>query len=222
VGTPKRSGAFDPQELLQRIDRGKTARTYQHGQLVFSQGDAADAVFYVGRGRVELTVVSPHGRHAVIGLLRQGSFFGEGCMAGQRVRRSTASSLRASRVMRVDRRAMVAVLNQEPELAAHFIAYLLSRNLRIEEDLLDQLFTPSETRLARVLLVLARFVKEPGPERMIPRLSHDALATMVGTTRSRVAYIMGRFRRMGFIHYDGGPRGGLLVHSALLTVVLRD
>ena len=222
MGTPKGSEGPDPQRLLQRIDGGQAARAYHDGQVVFSQGDAADAVFYIGRGRVRLTVVSPQGKQAVIGVVRQGSFFGEGCLAGQRLRRSTASSLRASRIMRVDRRAMVAVLHQEPELAELFIADLLSRNVRIEQDLVDQHFNSSEKRLARVLLVLAQFGKEPRPERVIPRVSHDALAAMVGTTRSRVAYFMSRFRKMGFIHYDGGLRGGLQVHSALLTVVLRD
>jgi CRP-like cAMP-binding protein len=219
---PKGSEVLDPEQLLQRIDRGKTARAYQHGEVVFSQGEAADAVFYVGRGRVKLTVVSPQGRKAVIGVVRQGSFLGEGCLAGQRHRKSTASSLRASRVIRVDRHAMVTVLHQESQLAELFIAYLLSRNLRIEEHLVNQLFNSSERRLARALLLLAQFGEEPSPERVIPRVSHDALALMVGISRSRVTHFMSRFKRMGFIHYGGDLRGGLRVHSALLTVMASD
>lgn len=211
--------AFDPETFLTRIEtRKKTTRAYRKKQVVFSQGDTADAVFFVQSGQVRLTVVSSRGKEAVIGVLEPGSFFGEGCLAGQPRRMSTASATQASSIMRVGKSAMVRLLHREPEFAELFIAYLLSRNVRIEEDLVDQLFNSSEKRLARVLLLLAHFGKESRPESVIPKVSQETLAAMVGTTRSRVSFFMNRFRKLGFIHYNGGLR----VHSALLTVVLRD
>jgi CRP/FNR family cyclic AMP-dependent transcriptional regulator len=210
--------AFDPKAFLTRIESGKTTRDYRNKQLVFSQGDAADAVFYIQSGKVKLTVVSTRGKEAVIGVMERGSFFGEGCLAGQPLRMATASAIQAASIIRVDRSTMVRMLHQEPEFAELFTAYLLSRNVRIEEDLVDQLFNSSEKRLARILLLLAHFGKESKPESVIPKVSQETLAAMVGTTRSRVSYFMNRFRKMGFIHYNGG----LQVHSALLTVVLRD
>ena len=210
--------AFDPKAFLTRIEQGKTTREYRNKQVVFSQGDAADAVFFIQSGKVKLTVVSTRGKEAVIGVLERGSFFGEGCLAGQPLRMSTASAIQASSVIRVGKSTMVRVLHQEPEFAELFTAYLLSRNVRIEEDLVDQLFNSSEKRLARILLLLAHFGKEPRPEIVIPKVSQETLAAMVGTTRSRVSHFMNRFRKMGFIHYNGG----LQVHSGLLSVVLRD
>jgi len=210
--------AFDPKAFLTRIEQGKTTREYRNKQVVFSQGDPANAVFFVRSGKVKLTVVSTRGREAVVGILERGSFFGEGCLAGQPLRMSTASAIQASNVVRVDKSTMVRVLHQEPEFAELFTAYLLSRNVRIEEDLVDQLFNSSEKRLARILLLLSHFGKDSMPESVIPRVSQETLASMVGTTRSRVSYFMNRFRKMGFIHYNGG----LQVHSGLLTVVLRD
>jgi CRP/FNR family transcriptional regulator, cyclic AMP receptor protein len=210
--------AFDPKSVLTRIEKGKTTREYHDKEIVFSQGDAADAVFFIQRGRVKLTVVSARGKEAVIGVLEQGSFFGEGCLAGQPVRMASASATEPCRITRVGRSTMVRLLHREPEFAESFIAYLLSRNVRIEEDLVDQLFNSSEKRLARILLLLAHFGKESRPETVIPKVSQETLAAMVGTTRSRVSYFMNRFRKLGFIHYNGGLR----VHSALLTVVLRD
>jgi CRP/FNR family cyclic AMP-dependent transcriptional regulator len=210
--------AFDPKAFLTRIDSGKTTREYRSKQLVFSQGDAADAVFFLVSGKVKLAVVSTRGKEAVIGVLERGSFFGEGCLAGQPLRMATASAIQPSSIIRVSRSTMVRVLHREPAFAELFIAYLLSRNVRIEEDLVDQLFNSSEKRLARILLLLAHFGKESRPESVIPKVSQETLAAMVGTTRSRVSYFMNRFRKMGFIHYNGG----LQVHSALLTVVLRD
>jgi CRP-like cAMP-binding protein len=210
--------AFDPNVFLTRIENGKTTREYRNKQVVFSQGDPADAVFYVQSGKVKLTVVSTRGKEAVIGVLERESFFGEGCLAAQPLRMSTASAIQRSRIVRVGRSTMVRLLHREPEFAELFTAYLLSRNVRIEEDLVDQLFNSSEKRLARVLLLLAHFGKESRPESVIPKVSQETLAAMVGTTRSRVSYFMNRFRKMGFIHYNGG----LQVHSALLTVVLRD
>ena len=210
--------AFDPRAFLTRIEDAKTMREYRTRQVVFSQGDAADAVFYIQSGKVKLTVVSTRGKQAVIGVLERGSFFGEGCLAAQPLRMSTASAIQASSIVRVGKSTMVRLLHQEPEFAELFTAYLLSRNVRIEEDLVDQLFNSSEKRLARILLLLAHFGKESKPENVIPKVSQETLAAMVGTTRSRVSYFMNRFRKMGFIHYNGG----LQVHSALLTVVLRD
>jgi CRP/FNR family cyclic AMP-dependent transcriptional regulator len=212
--------AVDPIAFLAGTEDGKTTREYRSKQVVFSQGDAADAVFYIESGKVQLTVVSARGKEAVIGVLERGSFFGEGCLAAQPLRMSTASATQPSSIIRVDRSTMVRLLHREPEFAELFTAYLLSRNVRIEEDLVDQLFNSSEKRLARVLLLLAHFGKDSRPER-IPKVSQETLAAMVGTTRSRVSYFMNRFRKMGFIHYNGYG-GGLQVHSGLLTVVLRD
>jgi CRP/FNR family transcriptional regulator, cyclic AMP receptor protein len=209
---------FDPKAFLTRIETGKTTRDYRSRQAIFSQGDPADAVFFIQSGKVKLTVVSTRGKEAVIGVLDRGSFFGEGCLAGQPLRMATASTMQSSSIIRVLKGTMVRVLHQEPEFAELFTAYLLSRNVRIEEDLVDQLFNSSEKRLARILLLLAHFGKESRPETVIPKVSQETLAAMVGTTRSRVSHFMNRFRKMGFIHYNGG----LQVHSALLSVVLRD
>jgi CRP-like cAMP-binding protein len=215
---PKTSRSFDPKALLSKIKVGKTTREYRAQETVFRQGDVADAVFYIQTGRVKLNVVSPRGKEAVIAILERGTFFGEGCLAGQPVRMSTASALQASTIVRLEKKTTIDLLHREAGFAEVFIAYLLSRNVRIEEDLVDQLFNSSEKRLARILLLLAHFGKESRPETVVPKVSQDTLAAMVGTTRSRVNYFMNRFRKMGFIHYNGG----LQVHSALLTVVLRD
>jgi CRP/FNR family cyclic AMP-dependent transcriptional regulator len=213
--------ASDPIAFLTGIENGKTTREYRNKEVVFSPGDAADAVFYIQSGKVQLTVVSTRGKEAVIGVLERGSFFGEGCLTAQPLRMSTASATQPSRIARVGRSTMLRLLHREPEFAELFTAYLLSRNVRIEEDLVDQLFNSSEKRLARTLLLLAHFGREPRAESVIPKVSQETLAAMVGTTRSRVSYFMNRFRKMGFIHYNG-YNGGLQVHSALLTVVLRD
>jgi CRP/FNR family transcriptional regulator, cyclic AMP receptor protein len=212
------AAAFDPTPFLAKLGKGRTTRPYRNKQLVFSQGDAADAVFFIESGKVKLSVVSTRGKEAVIGVLEQGSFFGEGCLAGQPLRMSTASAIQACSITRVGRTTMVRLLHREPEFAELFMTYLLSRNVRIEEDLVDQLFNSSEKRLARILLLLAHFGKEPRPETVIPKVSQETLAAMVGTTRSRVSYFMNRFRKLGFIEYNGG----LQVHGGLLSVVLRD
>jgi CRP/FNR family cyclic AMP-dependent transcriptional regulator len=214
----KAASGFDHGVFLAKVGKAKTVRDYRPKQVVFAQGDPADAVFYVQSGKVKLTVLSTHGKQAVIALLEEGDFFGEGCLASQPLRMSTANAMQPSAIVRVDKQAMVGLLRREPEFAALFIAYLLSRNVRIEEDLVDQLFNSSEKRLARLLLLLAHFGKESKPEPVLPKVSQETLAAMIGTTRSRVSYFMNRFRKMGFIHYNGG----LNVHSALLTVVLRD
>jgi CRP-like cAMP-binding protein len=209
---------FDSAAFLTKIGTGKTTRDYRSKQVVFAQGDAADAVYFLQTGKIQLSVVSTRGKEAVIGIMERGSFFGEGSLAGQPLRMSTATAVQAASVVRVARATMVRLLHREPEFAEDFIAYLLSRNARIEEDLVDQLFNSSEKRLARILLLLAHFGKESKPESVIPKLSQETLASMVGTTRARVSYFMNRFRKMGFIEYNGGMH----VHSGLLTVVLRD
>jgi CRP/FNR family transcriptional regulator, cyclic AMP receptor protein len=209
---------FDHGVFLTKVGSGKTIREYRAKQAVFSQGDTADAVFYVQSGKVKLTVLSAHGKQAVIAILEQGDFFGEGCLTSQSLRMSTASAIQPSTILRVAKETMVSLLRREPEFAERFIAYLLSRNVRIEEDLVDHLFNSSEKRLARLLLLLAHIGKDSKPELVLPKVSQETLAAMVGTTRSRVSFFMNRFRKMGFIHYNGG----LNVHSALLTVVLRD
>ena len=191
-------------------------------QVIFAQGDGADAVFFIEKGRIRLTVVSTRGKEAVIGVLERGSFFGEGSLAGQPLRMATATTIEASTITRVARTTMVRLLHREPEFAELFIAYLLLRNVRIEEDLVDQLFNSSEKRLARILRLLSHFGKEATTEAVVPKVSQETLAAMVGTTRSRVSYFMNRFRKMGFIQYNGGRHGGLHVNRALLTVVLRD
>ena len=191
-------------------------------QTIFAQGDPADAVFYLQTGKVRLTVVSKNGKEATIGILSDGSFFGEGSLAGQPLRMGSATAMTDCAVLRIEKQAMVDTLHREHTLSDLFVAYLLTRNIRYEEDLVDQLFNSSEKRLARVLLMLAHFGKEGKPESVIPKISQETLAEMVGTTRSRVSFFMNRFRKLGFIDYAGGAEGGLQVHSSLLNVVLHD
>ena len=185
---------------------------------IFAQGDPADAIFYLQTGKVRLTVVSKTGKEATIGILSDGSFFGEGSLAGQALRMGSATAMMDCAALRIDRKAMVDALHREHTLSDLFVAYLLARNIRYEEDLVDQLFNSSEKRLARVLLMLAHFGKEGVPETVVPKISQETLAEMVGTTRSRVSFFMNRFRKLRFIHYNGG----LQVHSSLLNVVLHD
>ena len=175
-------------------------------------------MYYIQAGRVKLSVVSTQGKEAIVAILEPGSFLGEGCLAGQPLRMATARAVEPATIVRVEKSTMVRLLHREPEFAEHFIAYLLSRNVRIEEDLVDQLFNSSEKRLARLLLLLAHYGKDSKPEPVVAKVSQETLAAMIGTTRSRVSYFMNRFRKLGFIHYNGG----LHVHSSLLTVILRD
>ena len=210
---------FDADALFARIREGKATREYAAKQTIFSQGDPADAVFFIQAGQVKLTIVSGQGKEAVIAILDHGAFFGEGCLAAQPLRMATATADGPASVVRVAKKTMVELLHDEPEFAEMFTAYLLYRNVRIEEDLVDQLFNSSEKRLARILLLLAHFGKESKPEIVIPKIGQDTLAAMIGTTRSRVSFFMNRFRKMGLIDYDGG---GLTVHSSLLNVVLHD
>jgi len=217
--SPKRPAAFDPRLLLTKLTDGKTSREYQGGEFVFSQGDTGDAVFYIQGGKVKLTVVSKRGKEAVVAILPEGSFLGEGCLAGRPLRMSTASAVQRSTVIRVEKETMIRLLHQEPEFAERFVAYLLSRNIRMEEDLVDQLFNSSEKRLARLLLLLANFGQESKPIPVVAKMSQGTLAEMIGTTRSRVSFFMNRFRKLGFIDYNGG---GMHVHSSLVSVVLHD
>src|SRR6266850_83136 len=209
---------IDPKALLATVGARRTTRAYPEGQAIFSQGDRADAVYFLEEGKVKLTVLSRQGKQAVIALLGPGHFFGEGCIAGQPLRMSTATATADSSITLLPKAAMLRALHEDAEFSENFTMYLLSRNIRIEEDLVDQLFNSSEKRLARLLLLLANFGKEGKPERVIPKVSQEALAEMIGTTRSRVSFFMNKFRKLGFIEYNGG----LSVHSSLLNVVLHD
>lgn len=218
-GGQGRIDSFDPRLLLTKLSTGKTSHAYLADETVFSQGDPADAVFYIQRGKMKLTVVSKSGKEAVVAILPEASFFGEGCLAGQPLRMATASADQPSTILRVEKQAMVALLHRDPEFAERFLAYLLSRNMRMEADLVDHLFNSSEKRLARLLLLMANFGQESKPIPLIAKMSQETLAEMIGTTRSRVSYFMNRFREMGFIDYSGG---GMQVNSSLVSVVLHD
>ena len=218
----KKSREFDPKTFLATIGVGRKLLAVPAKQTIFAQGDSADCVFYIQKGKVRLTVVSKIGKEATIGILGEGSFFGEGSLAGQLLRMGSATAMTDCEVLRVEKKAMMEALHREHTFSDLFVAYLLARNIRYEEDLVDQLFNSSEKRLARVLLLLAHFGKEGIPETVVPKISQETLAEMVGTTRSRVSFFMNRFRKLGFIHYAGGVEGGLQVHSSLLNVVLHD
>jgi CRP/FNR family cyclic AMP-dependent transcriptional regulator len=215
---PKVKATFDAKTLLAAVGQGSAARDYQKTQAVFTQGDRADAVFFVQRGKVKLTVLSRQGKQAVIALLGPGDFFGEGCLAGQPVRMATATAMTESAIVRLAKQTMIRALHRDTVFSELFTTYLLSRNIRMEEDLVDQLFNSSEKRLARILLLLANFGKEGHPEPVVPKISQETLAEMVGTTRSRISHFMNKFRKMGFVEYNGR----LEVHSSLLHVVLHD
>jgi CRP/FNR family transcriptional regulator, cyclic AMP receptor protein len=214
----KKGRPFDPNTFLATIGDGRRMVAVPKKQTIYTQGDEADAVFYIQKGKVRLTVVSKTGKEATIAILDEGNFFGEGALAGQVRRMGSAAAMTACEVLRVDKKAMMEALHREHAFSDMFVAYLLSRNIRYEEDLVDQLFNSSEKRLARILLLLAHFGKESTPEAVVPKISQETLAEMVGTTRSRVSFFMNRFRKLGFIHYNGG----LQVHSSLLNVVLHD
>lgn len=210
--------AFDPKEFLAKVGDGKTILEVRKGQIVFAQGDAADTVFYVQKGRVKVVVISEQGKEAVVGILEPGQFFGEGCMNGHSVRIATTTAMEDCLLTAITKTAMLAALHDQPKFSEMFMAYLLTRNSRIEEDLIDQLFNSSEKRLARLLLLLANFGKEGSPQPINPNISQETLAEMIGTTRSRVSYFMNKFRKLGFISYNGK----IEVHSSLLNAVLYD
>jgi CRP-like cAMP-binding protein len=215
----KKKRDFDPREFLATIGEGRKAVVFPKKQTIFTQGDAADTVFYVQEGKVRLTVVSKIGKEATLGILSDGEFFGEGGLAGQPLRMGSATAMTDCELLQIDKAAMMLALHREHTFSDLFVAYLLARNIRYEEDLVDQLFNSSEKRLARILLLLAHFGKEGAPETVIPKISQETLAEMIGTTRSRVSFFMNRFRKLGFIDYGGS---GLQVHSSLLNIVLHD
>jgi CRP/FNR family transcriptional regulator, cyclic AMP receptor protein len=214
----KNEHEFDPNTFLATIGEGRKIVAVLKKQRIYTQGDRADAVFYVQKGRVRLTVVSKSGKEATIGIVSERNFFGEGALAGQLLRMGSAAAMTDCDLLRVDKKVMMGALHREHAFSDMFVAYLLARNIRYEEDLVDQLFNSSEKRLARILLLLAHFGKETIPDAVVPQISQETLAEMIGTTRSRVSFFMNRFRKLGFIQYNGG----LKVHSSLLNVVLHD
>jgi CRP/FNR family cyclic AMP-dependent transcriptional regulator len=216
--TQSQKQGFDPNRFLREGGKGRTIVTLDVGKVIFAQGDSADAVFYIQKGKVKLTVVSKGGKEAVIAVLSGGDYFGEGCLAAQQLRMATATAMSPCSVMRLEKALVVQVLRQEPVFSELLLSYMLTRAIRIEEDLVDQLFNSSEKRLARALLLLANFGKEGKPETIIPKVSQETLAEMIGTTRSRVSFFMNKFRKLGFIEYNGT----LEVHSSLLNVILHD
>jgi CRP-like cAMP-binding protein len=212
------SHSLSSRKLLDFVAPEGVRLEYKRRSTVFSQGDPADSVFYILKGRIKVTVVSKEGKRAIVALLDSGSFFGEGCLAGQPRRMASASAGSDCLLLKVEKKAIVRLLQEQPEFSALFVSFLLARNIRYEEDLVDQLFNSGEKRLARILLLLSRFGKEGKPERIVPRISQEDLAHMVGTTRARVSHFMNKFRALGFIDYNGG----LEIHSSLLSVVLHD
>jgi CRP/FNR family cyclic AMP-dependent transcriptional regulator len=215
----KKKRDFDPRTFLATIGEGRKVLTVLKKQTIFTQGDAADTVFYIQKGKVTLTVVSQIGKEATLGILNEGDFFGEGGLAGQPLRMGSATAMTDCELLQIDKKAMILALHREHTFSDLFVAYLLARNIRYEEDLVDQLFNSSEKRLARILLLLAHFGKEGVPQTVIPKISQETLAEMVGTTRSRVSFFMNRFRNLGFVDYG---ESGMQVHSSLLNVVLHD
>jgi CRP/FNR family cyclic AMP-dependent transcriptional regulator len=216
----KRRSSFDPKTFLATLGDGREVVSFTEKQTIFTQGDAADAVFYIQRGKVRLTVLSSNGKEATLGILSAGDFFGEGGLGGQPLRMGSANAMTGCELLRIDKKAMMLALHREQTFSDLFVAYLLARNIRYEEDLVDQLFNSSEKRLARILLLLAHFGKEGAPETVVPKISQETLAEMVGTTRSRVNFFMNRFRKLGFVDYDAGR--DLQVHSSLLNIILHD
>ena len=215
----KKKRDFDLKAFLATIGEGRKFVLVPKKQTIFAQGDPSDAVFYIQTGKVKLTVVSNDGKEATIGILSEGDFFGEGCLAAQSRRMGSATALTDAAVLRIEKSAMMRVLHREHTLSDMFVAYLLARHIRYEEDLVDQLFNSSEKRLARILLLLAHFGKDGTPETVVPKIGQETLAEMVGSTRSRVSFFMNRFRKLGFIDYNSE---GLQVHSSLLNIVLHD
>jgi CRP/FNR family cyclic AMP-dependent transcriptional regulator len=210
--------SFDPKAFLAKVGHGKTVLIFKRNQRIFEQGDVADTIFYIQTGKVKVTVVSDQGKEAVVGILEPGQFFGEGCLNGHPLRIGTTTAMEECTVTAIAKEAMIAILHSEPQFSELFVAFLLSRNSRIEEDLIDQLFNSSEKRLARLLLLLANFGKEGAPQPINPNINQETLADMIGTTRSRVSFFMNKFRKLGFISYNGK----IEVHSSMLSAVLRE
>src|SRR5271169_6122995 len=218
MAAKSKQGTFDPKEFLAKVGEGKTIVRYRKDQVVFAQGDPADTIYYVQRGRLKVVVISEQGKEAVVGILEAGQFFGEGCMNGHSVRIATTTAMEECLVTAITKEAMLATIHSEPNFSEMFMAYLLTRNSRIEEDLIDQLFNSSEKRLARLLLLLSNFGKEGSPQPIAPNISQETLAEMIGTTRSRVSFFMNKFRKLGFISYNGK----IEVHNSLLNAVLYE
>ena len=216
----KKRSKFDPKKFLSTINGGRKIAAFPKKKTIFVQGDPSNAVFYIRKGKVKLSVVSKSGKEATLGILNEGVFFGEGCLTGQPLRLCSATAMTDCSLMRIDEKSMMEVLHREHEFSDMFVAYLLTRNIRYEEDLVDQLFNSSEKRLARILLLMANFGKEGKAEILVPKFSQETLAEMVGTTRSRVSFFMNKFRKLGLIDYHAGD--GLQVHSSLLNIVLHD
>jgi CRP/FNR family cyclic AMP-dependent transcriptional regulator len=218
---PEPKPSFDPVQFLSRVGNGKTSIKLPARRQIFAQGDPADAVFYIQKGRIELRVASARGKEAVLAHLNAGDFFGEGCLSGQPMRMASAVAIGDSAAIRIEKSAMIAVLHDQPTFSALFVAYLLKRNAGVESDLVDQLFNSSEKRLARLLLQLSHFGKDADPEVVLPGINQETLAAMIGTTRSRVSFFMNKFRKLGFIKYDG-HNGPLEINRSLLGVILHD
>jgi CRP/FNR family cyclic AMP-dependent transcriptional regulator len=214
----QRKDSFDPKMFLAKVGAGKTMLEVRKNQNIFDQGEVADTIFYIQKGKVKLTVLSDQGKEAVVAILEPGQFFGEGCMNGQKLRISTTKAMEDSVITSITKQAMLAALHDEPKFSEMFMAYLLTRNSRIEEDLIDQLFNSSERRLARTLLLLANFGKAGSPQLISPNISQETLAEMIGTTRSRVSFFMNRFRKLGLIDYNGH----IEVYNSLLSAVLHE
>jgi CRP/FNR family cyclic AMP-dependent transcriptional regulator len=218
VAAAKKRRTFDPDAFLATVDGGRTVAAFPKNQIIFVQGDSADSIFYIQKGKVKLSVVAKGGKEATIAVLNEGDFFGEGCLTAQLLRMCSATTMTDCSVMRIDKNSMMDVLHREHAFSDMFVAYLLTRNIRYEADLVDHLFNSSEKRLARVLLLLAQFGKDGKPEVAIPKISQETLAEMVGTTRGRINFFMNKFRQLGFVRYNGE----IEVHSSLLNVVLHD
>jgi len=216
--TTRKKRPFDPEVFLATVNGGRTLVKYRHNQVVFAQGDAAEAVYYIEDGRVKITVVSDQGKEAVVAIHDKGDFFGEACLTGQPRRLATATAMTDGVIMKLDKAMIARVLHDEPKFSDMFMSYLLTRTVRVEADLVDQLFNSSEKRLARLLLLMANFAKEGRPETVITKMSQETLAEMIGTTRSRVNVFMNKFRKLGFVEYNGEMK----VHSSLLNIVLHD
>jgi len=217
-GMTSKDKAFDLETFLSSADVGRTISKYRKDEIVFAQGDPADAVFYIRKGECKVTVVSEQGKEAVVAIHGKGDFFGEGCLNGHRRRLATVTAITTSEFLRLEKAAMVQVLHDQPKFSELFVSYLVARNVRVEADLVDQLFNSSEKRLARLLLLMANFGKEGRPEPVLAKISQTTLAEMIGTTRSRVNFFMNKFRKLGFIEYNGD----LQVHNSLLNVILHD
>lgn len=216
---------FESKAFLTSVGTGRSSTTYRPKEIVFRQGAAADAVYYIQKGKIRISVVSKQGKEAIIAQLGPGEFFGEGCLAGQALHIASAAAMGASTIARIEKDTMIRVLREQPNLAETFMAFLLSRNIQVQADLVDQLFNSSERRLARLLLLLANFGKEGKLDTVIPKISQETLASQVGTTRARINFFMNKFRKLGFVEYDSGSQpdgGGLKVHSSLLNVIVHD